>query len=384
MALSFSVATSTLSCYLNSVPRHPPHDIAWSREAKPECDFATRDGHFVAEVKHRLRGHRELAATMFRMARLLEEAPGIQRAYLVLLNPRMSARRQAEEWGAGLEILKSSLAGKMALVRLDSAGTDVVPKDPEVRRVIEALLPQLTRTPATTSQRRSLGPPRSFFDVLKILVHSWLFHEGALAIRELKQRCELSYPSVAEAVRRLEDRGEARRETNRSVELIDFPRTSWAELLSSADAYRMTARFADASGRAPEPDFLHQLLSQRPIPGVAVGGVLAARSWDPDFDLVGLPRLDLELGRGVNSKPEDVAKSLDPALVPAGPSDTVALVIHVVLRPKDLLVTRKGERLPFADPVETLLDLYDLRLVDQAEALIRRLRTGGRDAFPRP
>jgi hypothetical protein len=41
----------------------------------------------------------------------------------------------------------------------------------------------------------------------------------------------------------------------------------------------------------------------------------------------------------------------------------------------------EGERigqdsLPLADPVETLLDLYELRLTDQAEHMVARLRAG--------
>ncbi|MCE9581679.1 MAG: hypothetical protein K8T20_04090 [Planctomycetes bacterium] len=311
---------------------------------------------------------------MFQLSRELNEHQEIHRAYLVLKNPGMSLGRQNGEWGAGLDLLRPALAARLALIRVEEAGTCVVPEVPENRAAADALLPLISEAPASSGHHKPLGAPRSFFDVLKILTHAWLLHEGALAIREIEGRTMLSYPSVAAAVNRLEARREIQRGTDRSVVLTEFPRQSWAELVANADSYRRTSWYADSAGRAPEPDYLLQLLGQRPFPGVAVGGVAAARHWQPDFDLVGMPRLDLVVSTSVAPTPSEIAKSLDPALVPATKSTNVAIAIHDLLRPVDLFVRSDRYRVPVADPVETLLDLYDLRLVDQAERFIMQMR----------
>ena len=68
-------------------------------------------------------------------------------------------------------------------------------------------------------------------------------------------------------------------------------------------------------------------------------------------------------------------RDLDPALVHADPQTTSTVVaVHAVHRARPLFEHPKDESLPFADVVETLLDLYDLRLTQQADELIARMR----------
>ena len=65
-------------------------------------------------------------------------------------------------------------------------------------------------------------------------------------------------------------------------------------------------------------------------------------------------------------------KRLDPALVPAPSGTPPVLVLHTIPRAQSLF-TQDG--LPWADPVEVLLDLHELRLLAQAEEMIRFLRS---------
>jgi hypothetical protein len=64
---------------------------------------------------------------------------------------------------------------------------------------------------------------------------------------------------------------------------------------------------------------------------------------------------------------------LDPALVLAPPGTPSLLVLHAVPRAESLFVPVDSGP-PWADPVEALLDLYDLRLIEQADDLVRALR----------
>jgi hypothetical protein len=106
--------------------------------------------------------------------------------------------------------------------------------------------------------------------------------------------------------------------------------------------------------------------------GVAVGGVVAARSYDPHFDLNGVPRLDLVV---VRSQSIDWLKEVNPALQPAAATvSSPVLVIHPVEHFWVGLPPRLAGELPIADPVEVLLDLYELRLTDQAEHFVTAVR----------
>jgi hypothetical protein len=101
---------------------------------------------------------------------------------------------------------------------------------------------------------------------------------------------------------------------------------------------------------------------------VYIGGVAAARHYYPRFDLNGLPRLDLVTTSEVGV---DWLRKLDPALRPTNdPARSPVLVVH----PTEDLVDGSEESSPWADPVETLLDLHELRLGDQAEDFVRALR----------
>jgi hypothetical protein len=108
----------------------------------------------------------------------------------------------------------------------------------------------------------------------------------------------------------------------------------------------------------------------------ALGGVEAARHWDPDFDLNGIPRIDFTLQVPGNQTPDlDFLRKIDPSLrVSAEGSPTRnVLAIHVLRRPESYFDADHKDGTRFADPVETLLDLQELRLGEQADALLRRL-----------
>ena len=52
----------------------------------------------------------------------------------------------------------------------------------------------------------------------------------------------------------------------------------------------MPTYFADTSGRPSDPQALLRRIGAKAPAELAVGGVMAARHWDRDFDLHGIPR----------------------------------------------------------------------------------------------
>jgi hypothetical protein len=109
--------------------------------------------------------------------------------------------------------------------------------------------------------------------------------------------------------------------------------------------------------------------------GVALGGVMAGRHWNADFDLHGTPRLDLVVHSPRNPPDLTFLSRLDPALRQTqSESSPVVLAIHVLQRAEALFEYEPGFELPWADPVETTLDLYELRLSAQANELLARFR----------
>ncbi len=108
---------------------------------------------------------------------------------------------------------------------------------------------------------------------------------------------------------------------------------------------------------------------------VALGGVAAARHWHSDFDLHGIPRLDLLLHTPGDNVDLDFVKKLDPALRQIDDYDESPVLVVRPLRRADPLFERvPNTSLPFADPVETALDLNDLGLTAQANQLFAHFR----------
>ena len=209
-----------------------------------------------------------------------------------------------------------------------------------------------------------------FFDVWKVLVKAWFNKEGALALQEIGRRAGSSSPTVALALERLRRHGELALSRNRPVALQAFPRTSLPEIVALSDSLRKPIYYKDRSGRAPDAVELLKRIATTAPRGVAVGGVVAARVHDKSFDLNGIPRVDVVVERDVGL---DWIGALDPALqrLPAVTSSPT-LVVHPVTRVEITSANSAYPGVPIADPVERSPDLYELRLTEQAEDLIRR------------
>jgi len=333
-------------------------------------DFASEDGSFVVQVLERpSTAVRDLRAKLLPLAASIGDDPRIERACLLLVVNRLTRKRLSDEWKGLMAVLRPGVARRLALVAVGE-GLQVCLPD-ESPELVE--LARIGRSLVETSTAPTLPHMAKSLEVLKVLVVRWLLGQGPIARGELGEQAGCSYPTVAKAIERFE--GVIREHSNRSVELKAFPREGWHELLALSPTHRARLAYSDRTGRRADPKGLLRRLEKLRPPHVALGGVVAAHHWDPHFDLRGTPRVDISLDaeEGLSL---GFLRRLDPGLGPLTGEGSPALVVHPLQRPVSLFTL--GDDLPIADPVETLLDLHELRLVDQSNALIERLERQAR------
>ncbi len=340
--------------------------------------LSSSDRSSTIEAKASLLGARDLHAALVQLALELDRTPTLRRATLVAQFPKMSSERVLEEWERVRAVMKPDVAARLALVALTPDLDVAVPRsEPELTQLVAMARCALDsagpkRSPRASAPRWS----RKTYEVWNVLLDAWLRREPPLPLHEIQRRSGASYPSVSGLLDRLERTGELERRSNRSAALTGLPRGSLAEVLALGDGLRETHRFVDRSGRAPDARDLVRRVAAKGGRHVALGGVEAARHYMPSFDLNGLPRVDVTVADN-----DDLAwvKKVDPALAEVAPSSaatTPTLVVHRLGRSDPRFDRASPSGMPFAGPAEVLLDLHELRLVDQADELVRALREG--------
>jgi hypothetical protein len=88
--------------------------------------------------------------------------------------------------------------------------------------------------------------------------------------------------------------------------------------------------------------------------------------------LIGTPRLDLTLHCRARQPDIGFLRQLDPALKPARREEPARLVIHLLRYPHRFSET-DADGILWADPVECLLDLHEMRLESQALEFLQAL-----------
>jgi hypothetical protein len=238
--------------------------------------------------------------------------------------------------------------------------------DPKIRPHLERIvLEQLERGGSP------LARGETYYELLEILIHQWLLDKGPMTADWLAKTAGCNYRTVASALRRLG--GAIKRHSDRRIELAYFPQEEFARLLAVSDRFRATTRFTDRSGQPRSPEAHLRRLEKLNVTDIAIGGVIGARHYDADLDLVGTPRLDLSLhcpGKQMNLS---FIEKLDPALKRVDdPHQPANVVIHAVRHANPLFQPRDGG-LRWADPVECLIDLHEGHLDAQAADFLRAL-----------
>lgn len=329
-----------------------------------DVDFVSGDRRVVIQVKRTGGGLRDVHAAAL-VAAMHARALGAERAIVLLCGSRVSAAGLRDDWQRLREVFAPDVARRLGLVAILEEDVVIEPDEPLLRDIANAAASVGGSGLPTHRGNRA-------FEVMRVLLSRWLLHLGRITVGELQRQTGLSHPTVSKALAALGPEVERRRD--RSVALRAFPSETWAQLVALAPKVRQTAAFVDESGRGGAPLRLLDRLRRAPPSGVAVAGVVAARHWHPGLDLEGLPRLDLSVHAADAGMDTRFVARLDPALVPAPPGTPPLLVLHAVQRADSLFVPVDAG-LPWADPVEVLLDMYELRLIEQADALVRALRS---------
>lgn len=315
------------------------------------------------------RGMRDLRAGLLALATYLDRHPAARGCFVWVVSqlpPRLS-----REWEQIRAVLRPDVASRISLVAIDAERprsylSEQTQRTGTVERVVRESVQGVDR----------YGREPKWITVAKILMVRFLLGEGPIARGELCAQAGCTLPTLAKAIARI---GPAvRHQSNRSVQLREFPRQLWHEVAIFSAPHRGTLAYVDRSGERPDADRLaRRLLRTRP-PHVALGGVAAARHWDPQFDLRGTPRLDLAVHEPSGDVAPDLefVRRLDPGLTLAVAGEDApapVLVLHQVRRRVALFSPDPAGGMPYADPVEVLLDLGELRLLEQASAMIEHL-----------
>lgn len=351
----------------------------WQEEFSPtkgggEFDYIARDGRTVVAVKNAT-GIRGLYEVMMHLALSLSEQPEIERACLVLVISRLSMDRVRREWTKMERAFHPMVTHRLSLVAIGKDQVWVQPDDEFLRRIAKVF--QVMGIDSFDAAPGIIKPyaRQKHLEVLKVLIYRWLMRKGAIPIGKLAEQVGCAYSTAKEALDRLNQRQSIARTQNRSVELTKFPISSWHELLVLSKTMGRSFRYSDVSGEKPDPERLLKRLERMKPQMIAVGGVVAARHWHPDFDLNGTPRLDLLLHTPADIVDLTFVKKLDPALRQIDGYDvSPVLVVRPLQRCDPLFDHIDGTSLPLADPVETTLDLCDLGLTAQASQLLAHIR----------
>jgi len=308
------------------------------------------------EVKSGIHGFRNLRASILGLAYWLRMNPN-DRGLLVVVDSRIANERLAKEQQLVENVLHPDVRRRLKVVGARKKQYIGLPADlgKDFRLWLDRLV--LKQSPSTKLRE-------SFYTILEILLHQWLLGQGPMTSDWLMKTAGCSSPTVREALRLLDYC--LRRQSDRKVELDRFPRDEWARLVAVSDKVRSTTSFVDRSNQPRSPESLLRRVQHLGRTDLAVGGVWGAKHYQPDLDLVGNPRLDLCLHCSDKRADLGFVEQMDPALEMTKRRDeSPALVVHVVSRAVSLFQPNK-EGLPWADPVECLLDLHEARLEAQA------------------
>lgn len=289
---------------------------------------------------------------------------------LVLSDPSITDERLQEEWARAATVLRRDVMERLILCTEREGRVSGLTRS--IDRDLKSILLDIVEKERSKTGPR-LNRADASFVIPKILLHQWLTKGEFVSANWLGRISGYTYPTVAKVIDELG--GLIERGPDRSFRLRWFPQDEFSRLVALADRARGTARYGDRSGHPRSPELHLKRLENLNLPGLAIGGVLGAKHYDPDLDLVGTPRLDISLHARNREVDHDFIEKLDPALQRIhDPREPASVVVHTVHHADALFVPREGG-LYWADPVECLLDLHDARLDIQAGEFLETLRT---------
>lgn len=326
------------------------------------------------EVKINLKAIHVVRDALLQMAYAVSEQRGLQ-AILFLAEPNATVQRLLEEWKKAEEILRRDILESLRMIILKNGVFTGFPNGPD-----HSLKESLLKIYEEESPGREKPFPRPIYkaEIVKILVYKLLKRDGPLTSDWLAQTAGCNYRTVAKTLNEL---GNALlRHPDRRVELMQFPKEAWGWLLADSRKSRLTRRFSDRSGQPRSVESLLKRLSNERLTDIAVAGVLGAMHYWSGIDIIGVPRLDLTVHCPEKPLNLDFIERLDPALKEeTDPEKPASLILHFIRRKTSFFETRE-DGISWADPVECLLDLHEMRFESQALEFLDQFQNigGGR------
>ncbi len=323
----------------------------------------------VGVVKPRLRALAPLRSAFIEIASFLA-AHENSLGFVLLTDPGVSAARLEQEWQNIAKIVRPEIAQRTSLFDYTAGAYQSWPPDrvPELRSHLDRVLDG-----ASTSTGIKLPRANYFTIILKLLLEHRLSGAPAIPLtaKLIGELAGCSFPTVKSTLDQLTH--VLRKSPGGGIELKRFPAQEWQALILGADRSRATRRYQDRSGKPRSTAFLIERLANLHRDDIAIGGVAAALDYYPELDLVGSPRLDLCIHAPGQHADLRFIEALDPALQETkGAEAPVSLALHFV-RSKASFFTDFSNGLKRAGVVECLLDLYELRLPDQANDWMNEL-----------
>jgi hypothetical protein len=319
----------------------------------------------LIEVKRGTDAVSTIRSALLKLAYAVTDQGQTTRGILLVIDPKITDERLDDEEKYAKMVLAPGVSKRLGIVVYQDGELSGCPDGMtiEVRRELGRLAgAELAKKVA------KIHSGAAYYEIFKILVHQWLLGKGPMTALWLAKTAGFSYPTVRDALRRLGSM--IKRQTDRRFELAYFPREEFARLLAVSDRARATARFTDRSGQPRSPEAHLRRLEKLNVPDIAIGGVTGARHYHADLNLGGTPRLDLSLHCPGNQMNLGFIEKLDPALKRVDdPQQPANVVIHAVRHANPLFQPRDGG-LQWADPVECLLDLHEMRLESQAHEFL--------------
>lgn len=330
------------------------------------------------EFKRGVRERSRLRGILMDLANIVATSP-LTRGNLVLIEPELTSEAISDAWAGVKEVFRTDLVERLAMIEsrsgADKSELIFYPTElpwEEKERIVKLIEERLESVPPSQGP----SPGNSAHEILRILMIRWLQGQGFITLKALGDEAGYTYKPVRLAIDGI--RKHVFKSSLSGIQLISFPREAWARLVMDAQGLRSAIRFTTrgAKGRSPEA-LLKRFYQLDPDKArIAIGGVEGARYYAPELDLLGLPRLDLTMHCPPGDPDLSFVRQLDPALVQTTDIDEgCSLVIHVLHRKVSYFEDR------YADPVECLLDLHEMRLEAQARQLLRSFPPAEREDF---
>lgn len=332
-------------------------------------DFETKDA--VVEVKRHLSAIRALRDGMVQLAMILADEPN-KSGYLVAVDPRIRVDALKHEMEAFKTLMRDTIANRLKLVIFQHGRLIGPTSDLDLGELVPKLNNWIKAE--TSGMNHKLPNADKREEVFLTILNRWIAGQGPMTVCSLEEAVGCAYRTVSTAVEQLGAAVE--RSSDRSISLKFFPEREWKRFLAVAQKVRSTLYYADASDQPRSPESLMRRLGTLCRKDIAIGGVLGAKHYFKDLDIIGMPRLDLCIHAPGGTADLDFVSRLDPALEQTrDPERPVRLALHFVRRKESLFDTSSDE-MPWADPVECLSELYLAHLDQQAvgfqEYLIHR------------